>query len=535
MPSSALFTLSWITFLVAINKYIYRIPSLLFYGLIPLGIICRGLYYWLIHPFYFSKFSRLPQPKTKLHWLWGHYAHPAEDGQHALDWSEENPEADLLLTYGMMNSERIMTISPRAVMEVLQTQAYTFVKPPYIARSLNGILGNGILFAEGEVHKHQRKVLMPAFAYSHVKSLAPVFMEESARFVKLLREKVRVSKLDSADKDPEIDVAKNLSSLTLDIIYRAGLGIQFNALESPENELAKAYDRIFSPKDSSERIVFLLQSLIPGFKYFPIERNLNLWRARQTIDKFASDAIKAKIANHELRKDAKEARVDKEVDILSVMIDEGNDEWTVQSMMDQLLTFLVAGHETTASAVMLALYHLSLNQPVQDKLRDELHTMFPGGSDSVKTYEDIESLTYLNNVVRELLRVQPPVAGTVRMAKEDTYITGKFIPKGTILVIPIVAHNKSRTLWGEDAREFNPDRWDGRQANNIMAFLTFLQGPRSCIGRRFAEIEFKSILLSLIGNFKFALKEGRTIQFKTGVTYRPVGGMPLVVTPISGW
>ncbi|KAK9237098.1 cytochrome P450 [Lipomyces kononenkoae] len=535
MPSTAFITLLWITFLVAINKYIYQIPGLLFYGLVLLGICCRSLYNWQIHPFYFSTLRGLPQPRAKPHWLWGHFVHAVDDGQYLLDWCEENPDADLMRMLGMMNSERILPVSPRAMMEILQTQAYTFIKPPFMRRSLNGILGNGVLFAEGEDHKHQRKVLMPAFAYSHIKSLAPVFMEESARLVKLLREKVRASEKVDSDQVPEIDVARLLSLLTLDILYRAGLGITFNALENPDNELGIAYDRVFSPTGRTSRIFFLLQSLIPGFRFIPISRNLKLWRARQTINKFAYDAILAKMANHELSAGTKKAPGEKDVDILSVMIDEGNGQWTVQSMMDQLLTFLVAGHETTASAVTLALYHLSLNQAVQDKLRDEIHAKFPAGYDSIKTYEDIESLTYLNNVVRELLRVQPPVIGTIRMAKEDTYVTRQFIPKGTLVNIPIVSLNKSRQLWGEDAREFNPDRWDGRQANNVMAFLTFLQGPRSCIGRRFAEIEFKSILLSLIGNFKFALKEGRTVEFRTSITYRPLGGLPLVVTPVSGW
>ncbi|KAK9330822.1 cytochrome P450 [Lipomyces starkeyi] len=534
MASLALIALSWITFLIVINKYIYQIPSILFYPLILFGISARRLYYWQIHPFYISKLRTLPQPTAKPHWLWGHFVHLAEDGRQILEWCEENPDADVIRTLGVLNTERIVPVSPRAVLEILQTQAYTFIKPPFIARSLNGVLGNGILFAEGEVHKHQRKVLMPAFAYSHIKSLAPIFLEESARLVKFLREKVAANKTESSDTH-EIEVARIFSSLTLDIIYHAGLGIQFNALEAPENELAKAYDRVFNPKGNTGRIFFLLQSLIPGFRFIPIQRNLNLWRARQTIGKFASDAIAMKMAKYEDNAAEKTARGEQDVDILSVMIDEGDGQWTLQGMIDQLLTFLVAGHETTASAVTLALYHLSLNQNVQDKLREELHTQFPGGYDTVKTYEDIESLKYLNNVVREVLRVQPPVVGTIRMAKEDTYVTGQFIPKGTLVNISIASLNKSRKLWGEDAHEFNPDRWNGRQAQNTMAFLTFLQGPRSCIGRRFAEVEFKSILLSLIGNFRFALKEGRTVEFRNSITYRPRGGLPLEVTDVAGW
>ncbi|KAK9476516.1 cytochrome P450 [Lipomyces japonicus] len=522
---------------VLIDQTFYPLPSIYLKLAVSIGLylafrFVKLIYFYQVHPFYVSSLRHLPKPSLKPHWLYGHYFYSTQqpDFTFALDSVEENEGADLVRLFGLLNTERIVLSSTTALQEVLQSKCYTFVKPSFVVSALNGILGNGILFAEGETHKHQRKLLMPAFSFGHTKSLAPIFLDESNRLVKNFSNAIEKS---GAEKT-EIEVSTRLSALTLDIIYRAGLGIQFNALDNPENELAKAYSAVFKPLGAKAKLYFLLQSLFPWFRYVPINENITLWKGRQTIDKFAKDAITTKLEKYEQsKKQEKSTKLD--VDILSVMIEEGKGSWTVDGMLDQLLTFLVAGHETTASSASLALHILSQHQDVQDKLREELYTRFPGGYSTIKTYDDIESLKYLNNVIREVLRYSPPVVSTARSASKDTEIAGQFIPKGTIIQIVPGVQNKLKSLWGEDAREFNPDRWNDRQAQNPYAFLTFIQGPRSCIGRRFSELEFKAILIALIGNFKYEPKPDFKVEFGNRITYRPKNGVPLLVSRLSGW
>ncbi|KAK9447043.1 cytochrome P450 [Limtongia smithiae] len=516
--------------LLAFSKWVYPIAGVFLYPLIMLVLLGKPLYDYQIYAFYTSPLRKLPHPKAKPHWLYGHFSYNIQrpDGTQVLEWAEELPNDDLMVTYGVLNNERLFPISVKAMNEVLQTHSYTFVKPPIIARSFKSILGNGILFSEGNLHKQQRRLLMPAFSFANVNSLVPVFLNESRRYVSVVRKTIAAS---DTPNTAIIDVSQSLSSLTLDIIYRAGLGLNFNSLEDPENELALAYKNVFAQTGAVNKIMFVLQIVIPGFKFLPFKRNVKIWKARTIIRKFAIDAIEKKLATYKASQEEKGGSND----IISVMIRESKGEWTVEDMVDQLTTFLIAGHETTAAATTLALHFLCQHQDIQDRLRAEIRTQFPGGLDAIRTYEEVESLKYLNNVAREVLRLTPPVMGTMRMASETTQICGHVVPKGTTIIISPAIMNRLHSLWGEDALEFNPDRWDGRQATSNLAFLSFLQGPRSCIGRRFAELEFRSILLAIVSSFKFSLQEGQQVQFRSSITYRPVGGLPLIVEALPDW
>ncbi|KAK9462347.1 cytochrome P450 [Lipomyces oligophaga] len=518
------------------NRYVGLVsPSVLVYAFSGFfaTLFSRTLYYWLIYPFYVSPFRHLPRPEGKGHWLYGdNYKFEKKPQSSVLiQLANENPDADFCRFLAFMNGERIIPLSTNALTEVMQTQCYTFIKPPWISKTLNGILGNGVLFAEGDVHKSQRKMLMPAFSYGHIKSLVPVFLSESSRMIRVLGQ--RLEKADEKYNTPPgvIEINNFLSGLTLDIIYRAGLGIEFTALEHPDNELSAAYRKVFSPAGTMNQLMFVLSVFVPGFAKIPFARNRMLRDARNTINKFASDAIEKKVAEYNENKNEKV-----EKDIISVMVREGQGVWSTKDMQDQITTFLIAGHETTASALCITLNHLCKQQDMQDKLRNEIHSAFPSGYASITSYEDIESLSLLNDIMREALRVTPPVAGTIRQTATDTTVCNQFFPKGTLVNLVMSLVNKMSLYWGEDATEFDPSRWrdPARIANaSNMSFITFLQGQRACIGRRFAELEFKCILVALVGSYKFEFSDDKEIEFRMRITYRPINGMPLRITPVE--
>ena len=120
------------------------------------------------------------------------------------------------------------------------------------------------------------------------------------------------------------------------------------------------------------------------------------------------------------------------------------------------------------------------------------------------------------------------------MANVDDNINGIKIPKGTIVFIPIAAVNFDETIWGPDVDTFNPDRWEKLPDTvSNYSYLTFLQGPRSCIGRRFAETEMKILLATLIQNLRFdEVVKGRRIEKQSIITTRPKGGMYLKLSPV---
>ena len=213
-------------------------------------------------------------------------------------------------------------------------------------------------------------------------------------------------------------------------------------------------------------------------------------------------------------------------------------------LVDQMMTFLAAGHETTASALTWAMYLLAKHPQIQDRLRNEVRSGLPSPMDenSRVTSKSIERLPYLNAVCKEALRVYPPIMLTVREAVKDTTIQGVFIPKGTGLVLPPAAVNTSSKLWGPSAATFEPERWlneremksDGESSN--FNFLTFLHGPRSCIGQTFALGEFACLVAAWIGTFETRLRdENFVVEIRGGITAKPKNGLPVRLKVLGDW
>lgn len=270
-----------------------------------------------------------------------------------------------------------------------------------------------------------------------------------------------------------------------------------------------------------------------------------------------------------------------EVDILSVALQSGG--FSDENLVDQLMTFLAAGHETTASRSVLhffplssqtddysrfsmqwALYVLCKHPEIQSKLRAEIRKKI-SSLDRDIVASDIDDCHYLQAVCSEVLRLWSPVPLTLRVAAVNTSISGHFIPKGTTVIMAPAATNTSKELWGSDALEFKPERFLGAdgKANNqggatsnyaflskssvddkaeeqVLTFPAFLHGPRSCIGQKFAQAEFACILAAWVGSFETTFEEGSPlidgeVEIKGGVTTKPAGGLWCKAQSVPGW
>jgi cytochrome P450 len=376
---------------------------------------------------------------------------------------------------------------------------------------------------------------MPAFSFRHIKDLYPIFWSKSREMINAMLSQIQESS--PTDQPSSIIEIRDWSSrATLDIIGVAGLGQDFNAIADPTNELNLTYQTIFSPSDGG-RILQLIASLLPQWllKILPLKRQKELGHAIRTIKKVAADLIRSKREKLE-----KGNRTD--LDILSVAIESGN--FTDEDLVNQLMTFLAAGHETTASAMAWAVYLLCKHPDVQTRLREEIRSALPSIRDSKEAIssQDIDKLPYLSAVLNETLRVFPPVPLTLRESIADTTIQGSFVPAGTTIIICPWAINTARTLWGPDAHDFKPERWLGPGRANTggapsnYAVTTFLHGPRSCIGRDFAKAEFACLMAALVGAFEMELEDRDwKLDIQGGITARPKGGLRVRVSPVEGW
>jgi cytochrome P450 len=407
------------------------------------------------------------------------------------------------------------------------------------------LLGVGVLLAEGEEHKIQRKNLMPAFAFRHVKDLYPTFWSKSREAVLAMTEAIRSDEAKDPEKSSEgvvIEAGEWASRATLDIIGVAGMGKDFGAIKDPDTLLNKTYRAVFKPSRQAQ-ILGLLSLFLPGWfvKNLPIKRNGDIEAAAAVIRTTCRQLIRSK-------KEKLEKNALTDVDILSVALESGG--FTEENLIDQLMTFLAAGHETTASAMIWAIYMLCLNPSMQTRLRAEIREKLPSPEEDTEiNSQSIDHMPYLNAVCNEVLRYYPPVPMTLRDAGVDTSILGIPIPKGTRVMLVPWAINKQESQWGPDAMKFNPDRWmpsesntyaaNGGAASNF-AMLTFLHGPRSCIGQAFAKAEFACLLAAWVGRFEFMLRdqeemdEGKVL-IKGGVTARPAKGLWVKTKVVEGW
>ncbi|MEM7527264.1 MAG: cytochrome P450 [Pseudomonadota bacterium] len=196
-------------------------------------------------------------------------------------------------------------------------------------------------------------------------------------------------------------------------------------------------------------------------------------------------------------------------------------------LRNNLLAFIVAGHETTALALTWALYLLAFDSDVQERASEEARKVL---GDCSAGYADLERLPYIRQVIDETMRLYPPAGLLTKSAIDADSLCGRPLRPGGLVMIPIWALHRHQRLWHEpDA--FDPDRFsrDGRAGRHRFAYLPFSAGPRICLGMQFALIEAQVILATLIARFRFALPDGFEPEPKMIFTLRPGNGMPLSI------
>ncbi|CCA69066.1 related to Cytochrome P450 [Serendipita indica DSM 11827] len=433
----------------------------------------------------------------------------------------------------------------------------SYYKPEFARFQLSYLLGHGLVSAEGLEHRHQRRIMTPAFSASHLRNILPTFLDKSAALSEMLRKHLEKAPTTSPDAVPSlrVDMITYLSKATIDIISVAGFNYDFDTLHQkpgePGTELAGALHRFLSPEKFP--VFLFLKGFIPLFRLWEWDAQAREARkARVTIRRIGKGLIEdgLKRVNEEKASgggtDLKHTVHDK--DLLSLMIKSNmsttvppEQRLSIEQMMNQIPTFLIAGHETTANSTAWCLYALCNNPTIQTRLREELLQAFPVGDSTEVTADALNALPYLEAVVRETLRFHPPVELSARVAEGDDVIPlekpfvdkyGKLrecieVKKGDAFIIPIMLMNRAKDIWGEDADEYNPDRWlnelPGKTAGipGVWAnLLTFLGGQRSCIGFKFAILEMKALLLHLLRNFEFQL----------AVKPEDIAGMEMIVT-----
>lgn len=445
------------------------------------------------------------------------------------------------------NQEMVYVNSPEALSEILVKNCYQFEKPDFAREFLAYVIGWALLTVEGDEHKTQRRNMLPAFSFRHIKDLYPVFWAKSCESTAAMTaECARLRSSAGEGGAVDMEIASWSTRAGLDIIGLAGTGIDFGAIKNPDNPLAQSY-YVLNPS-AADFVLLGLQAMLPSrlVQMLPIPRTRHVAAAAAHLRGVCRDLIAAKKAKLDNNEEAG-------FDILSVAL--ASRLFTEDNLVDQMMTFLSAGHETTAAALVWSIYLLSRFPDKQKRLRDEVRQRLPSvdAADPRVTSADIDGMPYLNAVCSEVLRTWSPVAQTIRVSNCDTTVQGHFIPRDTLLVLPIWAINTDPRLWGPDAHEFKPERWlapdqggtsetnaaSGGATSNY-AFMTFIHGPHSCIGGNFSKSELACLLAAWVGRFSFELKDKslldeRNMPVNPSVVAKPIGGLHMMVSVVDGW
>ncbi|KAG6014396.1 hypothetical protein E4U54_005392 [Claviceps lovelessii] len=464
----------------------------------------------------------------------------------------------------LFNQEAVVVASPSAIAEILVSKSYRFEKPGFVRRYLAILLGWSLLTAEGDDHVRQRRNMLPAFSFRHIKSLYPVFWAKSREVVLAMRAACDDER--GRGGPAEMDVFRWASRCTLDIIGLAAAGVEVGAISDDENPLAKSY-KLLQPSLADFAVLTLL-AFCPDWVVIrlPLSRVRSAARASVEIKQVCRNMIQEEKKKKKKKEKEEKERISKQeegdeagernrprMNILEVALASGlsSDE----QLVDQMMLFLSAGHDTTAAALAWTMYMLARKPHAQARLRAEVREQVPSMTGEI-TSAQVDGMAYLKAVCSETLRTHSPVAQTIRVANSDTTIQGQLVPRGSLLFILPWMTNVDPQLWGADAAEWKPERWlrpdqggtgsssaahaaTGGAANNY-AFMTFLHGPRSCLGAAFARAELACLVAAWVGSFSFELADGSmmdegNVKVTPSVVAKPWGGLRMKVRAVDGW
>jgi cytochrome P450 len=369
---------------------------------------------------------------------------------------------------------------------------------------LRGVLGSGLVLSEGDFWKRQRRIANPAFHRERIGHFGEVM-------VRCAREMLDDWDARIADGKP-FDVSREMMRVTLRVI---GLTMLSTDVEARSSIVGEAIDHL------GPIIMRRINNLLDWPELLPTSENRRYDRALGSLNRVVNDIIAERRRTGEQKGDLLSM-------LMSARDPETGEGMSDVQLRDEVMTVFLAGHETTANTLGWTLYFLSLHPEAATKMRAELREVL---GDRPPKVEDLEKLVYTDQVIKESMRLRPPVWFIPRSVTEDDVIAGYRIPKDSwILMSPFLTQRDPR-FWtnpeGFDPLRFTPEEEAKRPK---WAYFPFSVGPRKCIGEAFAMMEARLILATIVQRKRLDLVAGRPVELDPAVTLRPKGGVWMTAT-----
>ena len=405
---------------------------------------------------------------------------------------------DLVRSRILPNYSFYLAAHPSYAEHILSTHQEIYAKPDIVNKPMNLMMGKSILTSEGDFWLKHRRLMQPAFHMKHLAKLAGVIVSCTEAFIQEWENK----------PDGEvIDIATETLRLTLKI---AGQTLFSKDISDEDSVLGKSF------REGFEFINYKMNNLITEPLWIPTARNIRFRRSKQTLDNLVLDIINYR------RQNPLESH-----DLLSMLM-AARDEDTGEGMDDrqlqnEVITLLVAGHETVASGLAWTWFVLAERSDIAENLQSELVRVL---SASNLTFEKLPQLEYTRRVFDETLRLYPPAWGMPRIPRQDDEIGGYFIPKGSLITPGAFMIHRHPDFW-ENPDEFNPDNFlpENVDKRPKFAYFPFGGGQRICIGKSFALMGATIIIALICQRFRLELVPNQTIEIDPTFTLRPKYGI----------
>ncbi|WP_209440326.1 cytochrome P450 [Streptomyces novaecaesareae] len=365
-------------------------------------------------------------------------------------------------------------------------------------------LGNGLLTSEGELWRKQRRQIQPVFQHKRIAQQAGVVAEEAAKLVGRLR---------AHEGGGPVDVVGEMTALTLGVLGRTLLDVDLSAFEAVGHDFEAVQDQAMFD--------MVTMGMVPG--WVPLSKQLRFRQARQSLQGVVDRLVAERIS-----RDGERIEGDDALSRLIVATRQEPDQRVGrQRMRDELVTLLLAGHETTASTLGWTFYLADRHPEVAERLHAEAVEVL---GDRPPEFEDLHRLRYTARVVEEVVRLYPPVWILPRQAQADDEVGGYHVPAGAdVLICPYTLHRHPR-FW-DAPEQFDPERFDPDRATDRprYAYIPFGAGPRFCVGNHLGLLEATFTIAMVARELRLAKVPGYRVVAEPMLSLRVRGGLPMTV------
>lgn len=391
-----------------------------------------------------------------------------------------------------------VVLDPAAVKRVLVSAEDRFRKPDFQRDLLGPLIGHGLLTSEGDLWRAQRERIQPAFFGDRLQGYAELVDE------------VTDDVTASWQAGGRIDVEREMTALTLRVISRALFSTDID-----EDRLSRLHSAMETVGDQFE--LDAAGAVAPAWLPTPGDRDY------ESAVAHLEGLVEALIDTHR----GTESPPDDLVTMLLAAQREAPEEVTDELIRDEVMTMLLAGHDTTALTLTYAFHLLAENPTRRARLRAELDGVL---GDRTPTFADLRDLTYTGWVISESMRLYPPVYAIWRTPTQPVTLSDYDIPQESVVMLPQWALHRDER-WFEDPGAFRPERWADPDHPDY-AYFPFGGGSRVCIGNRFALMEAKLVLATIATSWEIETVPSGELPLQASITAHPRDGMPADIHPL---